>query len=94
MIANDAGHASDFRRIMAALRSRGWVRSEIVKIKTWAMDENVGMILADVIRRKSDNSILEEIRACYLVRREAQAWKIATITEVKPPFRGPGDIAR
>ncbi len=94
VIANDAAHAAGFRRLMAALRTRGWARSEIVRIKSWAMDENLGMILADVIRRKSDNSILEEIRACYIVRREAQSWKIATISEVKPPFLGPGDFPR
>ncbi len=94
VIANDAGHVNDFRRIMSGLKRRGWVRSDIVCIKAWALDPNLGMILADVTRRKADNSVLEDIRACYMVRRDGQSWKITTITEVKPPFLGPGDIPR
>ena len=94
VVANDTGYAADFRRIMAALKGRGWARSDIVRIKSWPLDDNLGMILADVTRFKVDGSVLEEVRACYFVRRENQAWKIATISEVKPPFQGPGDIPR
>ncbi|MGO9603662.1 MAG: hypothetical protein ACLQAT_09740 [Candidatus Binataceae bacterium] len=94
VVANDAAYATDFRGIMAALKGRGWARSDIVRIKSWPLDDNLGMIVADVIRFKADATVLEEVRACYLVRRENQAWKIATISEVKPPFRGPGDIPR
>ena len=94
VVANDPGHASGFKRIMDGLKERGWVRSEIVGIKTWAIDENLGMILSDVVRVKADKSILEEIRACYLVRRENGAWKITTLSEVRPPFLGPGDVPR
>jgi hypothetical protein len=94
VVANDPGHASGFRRLMDGLKERGWVRSEIVAIKAWALEDNLGMILSDVVRMKADNSLLEEVRACYLVRREHQAWKIATISEVSPPFLGPGDVPR
>lgn len=94
VVANDAKHASDFARIMQALKGRGWVRSDIVGIRAWAMDEKLGTILSDVVRVKADGSILEEIRACYLVRREDAGWKIATISEIKPPYLGPGDVRR
>jgi hypothetical protein len=94
VVANDGAYANDFRRIMTRLRRRGWMRSEIVRINAWALDQNLGMILADVTRRKADDSILEDVRACYLVHRDGQTWKIATITEVKPPFLGPGEIPR
>jgi hypothetical protein len=94
VVPNDAGHVSGFRRVMDGLKERGWVRSEIVAIKAWALDDNLGMILSDVVRVRTDNSVLEEVRACYLVRRENQAWKIATITEVRPPHLGPGNVPR
>ena len=94
VIANDAKHAGDFARIMQALKGRGWVRSDIVGIRAWGMDEKLGMIVSDVVRVKADGSILEEIRACYLVRREDAGWKIGTISEIKAPNLGPGDIPR
>ena len=94
VVANDAKHAGDFARIMHALKARGWVRSDIVGIRAWAMDEKLGMIVSDVVRVKPDGAILEEIRACYLVRREDVGWKIATISEIKPPHLGPGDMPR
>ena len=94
VVANDGGHVSGFRRVMDGLKERGWVRSEIVAIQAWALDDNLGMILSDVVRVKADKSVLEEVRACYLVRRENQSWKIATISEVRPPYLGPGDVPR
>lgn len=94
VVANDARHASDFAKIMQALKGRGWMRSDIVGIRAWALDEKLGMIVSDVVRVKADGSILEEIRACYLVRRDDAGWKIATISEIKPPHLGPGDIPR
>jgi len=93
IIANDTGHARDFDRIMNALKGRGWVRSEIVGLKTWA-DDKLGMIMSDVVRLRANDSILEEIRACYLVRRENDGWKIATLSEIRPPHLGPGNIPR
>ena len=93
-IANDDAYRNGFRRTMAALKARGWVRSDIDRITAWALGENLGMILSDVTRRKADNSTLEKIRACYMLRRDRGAWKIVTISEIKPPFLGPGDIPR
>ena len=94
IVANDPGHVRGFRRVMDGLKERGWVRSEIVAIKAWALDDNLGMILSDVVRVRADNSVLEEVRACYLVRRENHAWRIATISEVRPPHLGPGNVPR
>jgi hypothetical protein len=28
------------------------------------------------------------------VRRETKGWKLVTLSEVKPPFLGPGDLSR
>ncbi len=93
-VANDGDNRKGFARTMAALKERGWKRSGIDSIKAWALGESLGMILSDVTRYKADNSVLEKIRACYMVRRDGAAWKIVTISEIKPPFLGPGDVPR
>ena len=79
---------------MKTLKERGWMRSGIDRLKTWALADNLGMILSDVTRYKTDGSVLEKLRACYMVRRDGNAWKIVTISEIKAPFLGPGDLAR
>jgi len=94
IVTNDADHHNGFRRIMMALKERGWARSDIDRIKAWALADNLGMILSDVKRYKTDGTLLEKVRALYMVRRNGDGWKIVTITEIKPPFLGPGDIPR
>jgi hypothetical protein len=93
-VANDAANRNGFRRTMSTLKERGWARSDIDRIKAWALGENLGMIVSDVTRYKTDNSTLENIRACYMLRRDGNAWKIVTISEIKAPFLGPGEIPR
>jgi hypothetical protein len=90
----EEAHQQAFSRIMLDIKQRGWARSEIDRLKTWALGENLGMILADYTRYKSDNSILEQGRACYTVRRAAGAWRLIAISEIKAPFLGPGDVPR
>jgi hypothetical protein len=91
-IAND--NRDSFARTMKTLKERGWMRSDIDRLKTWALADNLGMILSDVTRHKTDGSVLEKLRACYMVRRDGEAWKILTISEIKAPVLGPGDLAR
>lgn len=93
-VANDEDHRKSFGRTMTALKQRGWVRSGIDRLKAWAIADNLGMIVSDVTRYKADGAALEKIRACYMVRRDGAAWKIMTISEIKPPHLGPGDIPR
>jgi ketosteroid isomerase-like protein len=92
--ATESDHQRSFGKIMADLKERGWVRSGIDQLKAWALAEDLGMILADVTRHKADDSILERVRACYTLRRDAKGWKIITLSEVRPPFLGPGNLAR
>ncbi|MBV8453533.1 MAG: nuclear transport factor 2 family protein [Deltaproteobacteria bacterium] len=92
--ATEGDHQRSFSKIMADLKERGWARSDIDQLKGWALAEDLAMILADVTRHKADGSILERVRACYTVRRETKGWKIVTLSEVKPPFLGPGNLAR
>ena len=91
---SESDHQSGFSRIMIDVKSRGWARSAIDQLKTWALADNLGMIMADYTRYKADNAVLETGRACYTVRRDAGAWKIIALSEVKPGFRGPGDVPR
>ena len=90
--ATESDHQRFFGKIMSDLKSRGWVRSGIDRVKAWPFADNLAMIVADYKRYKADGSILEQGRACYTVRREGKAWKMVTIAEVKPPFLGPGDL--
>jgi hypothetical protein len=90
--ASESDHQRFFGKIMSDLKSRGWVRSGIDRVKAWPFADNLAMIVADYKRYKADGSILEQGRACYTVRREGKAWKMVTIAEVKPPFLGPGDL--
>lgn len=92
--ASQSDHQRSFATIMTDLKQRGWARSGIDQLKTWPLAEDVAMILADVTRYKADGSVLERVRACYTLRRDAKDWKILTLSEVRPPFLGPGDLAR
>jgi hypothetical protein len=94
VVANEGDHQKSFSRIMLDIKQRGWARSAIDRLKTWAMADDLGMILADYTRYKADQSVLERGRALYTVRREAQSWKIVSLSEIKPPFTGPGGVAR
>jgi ketosteroid isomerase-like protein len=92
--ATEGDHQRSFGKIMADLKERGWVRSAIDQLRVWPLAEDLAVILADVTRYKADGSILEQVRACYTVRRDTKNWKIVTLSEVKPPFLGPGNVAR
>lgn len=92
--ANESDHQRGTAHIYSAIKSRGWARSQTDRMSAWALAENLGMILADVTRYKTDGSVLERVRACYTLRRDAKSWKIVTVAEVKPPFLGPGDVSR
>jgi ketosteroid isomerase-like protein len=87
-------HQKAFSRVMIDIKARGWARSTIERFTAWVFAENLGMIVADYTRHKTDGSILEQGRACYTVRRDGKSWKIVALSEIKPPFLGPGDIAR
>jgi hypothetical protein len=93
-VASRDENRAAFGRLMPALKQRGWARTGIDRIKAWALGEELGMILTDVTRYGADDSVLEKLRACYMVRRDGGSWKIVTISEVKPSFLGPGDIPR
>jgi len=94
-VTNDANYRNEFRtRIMKDFKDRGWVRTEIDRVKTWPMAENLGLIVSDVTRRKADNSVMDKLRAIYTVRRADNSWQFITVGAINPPFLGPGEMAR
>jgi hypothetical protein len=94
-VTNDANYRNQFRtQIMKDFKARGWVRTEIDRVKIWPMAENLGLIVSDVTRRKADNSIMDQLRAIYTVRRAGSSWQFITVGGITPPFLGPGEMPR
>jgi|GEM_PF-1068304 len=86
-----ADHERAYQQIMTTLHERGWGRSVTDQLQVWPFTQQTALIVADVARYKKDQSILEKLRASYMLRKENGAWKILTVTEIKPPFSGPGE---
>jgi hypothetical protein len=91
-VAGVEEHRKSLLRAMLALKTRGWVRSEIDSVNTWPLNDHLGMIVSDVTRYKANGSVLESLRACYTLCRDDASWRIVTIVEIRPPFLGPGQI--
>lgn len=91
---NESDHQRFYTNIAISLKERGWARSVTDQIKAWPYSDTLAMILADVTRYRADNSVIEKVRATYTLRRDGKAWKIVTLSEVAPPFLGPGAVPR
>jgi hypothetical protein len=76
------------------MRSKGWARTAIEKTYAWPTAADMGLLMADFLRHRSDGSVLMRGRACYTLRREGGRLKIIAMMEVAPPMLGPGDISR
>jgi NTF2-like protein (DUF6841) len=92
--SSESDHQRFYTNISINLKGRGWARSATDQIKVWPYTENLAMIMADVTRYRADNSVIEKVRATYTLRRDGKAWKIVTLSEVAPPFLGPGAVPR
>ena len=79
-----------YQQVMTALRGRGWDRTGVDDLKVWPLSDALALGMADLTRYSKDGSILEQRRYCYTFRRGGDVWKILTIAEVKPSFRGRG----
>jgi ketosteroid isomerase-like protein len=78
-----------YQEVMSSIQSRGWDHTGVTQLQAWPIAENMAFLLADISRYKKDKSILESGRYLYTVRKDGGAWKVLTLTEVKPPFTGP-----
>ncbi len=94
-VVNDAATwATMMTNTKAIMRSKGWARTGIEKTYAWPTAPDMGLLMSDFLRYRSDGSVLMRGRACYTLRREGDRLKIVAMMEVAPPMLGPGDVPR
>ncbi len=76
------------------MKSNGWARTGIEKTYAWPTAPDMGLLMADFVRYRSDGSVLMRGRACYTLRSADGRWKIVAMMEVAPSMPGPGGIPR
>ena len=79
-----------YQSVRDDILQRGWDHTGVPHMQAWPLADEMVLFVADIARYKDDGSVLEQGRYCYTLRKEEGAWKILTLTEVKPPFSGPG----
>src|SRR5262249_45262719 len=88
--AKESDQQRFYQQVMVSIQGRGGGPTEDGRLPGWRVAAPMVMLMTDISRYKGDGSVLEQGRYCYTVRKDASAWKILTLTEVKPPFSGPG----
>lgn len=88
--ARESDQQRFYQTVMADIQGRGWDHTGVKKLQAWPLAGTMAMLVADIARFKKDESVLEQGRYCYTLRKDSGVWKILTLTEVKPPFPGPG----
>jgi ketosteroid isomerase-like protein len=88
--AKESDQQRFYQEVMVSIQGKGWDHTAVDRLQVFPMTETTALLLADISRRKKDNAVIESGRYCYTVRKDGGVWKILTLTEVKPPFSGPG----
>lgn len=88
--AKESDQQRFYQEVSSDIQSRGWDHTDVDALYVSPLTETTALLVADITRRKKDNSVLESGRYCYTVRKDSGVWKILTLTAVKPPFTGPG----
>jgi hypothetical protein len=88
--AKESDQQRFYQEVMASIQSRDWDHTGIDRLQIWPLADTMALLVADITRYKKDGYVLEKGRYCYTLRKDSGAWKILTLTEVKPPFSGPG----
>jgi ketosteroid isomerase-like protein len=88
--AKESDQQRFYQQVMSDIQSRGWDHTGVDKLQVFPLTETTALLVADITRYKKDTAVLERGRYCYTVRKDGDAWKILTLTAVKPPFTGPG----
>jgi hypothetical protein len=83
-----------FDGAVADMIRRGWARSDFKIVHTCPLSNDHALLVSDVIRYKADGSVMETGRYCYSIHRADPMWQITGVTDVEPPYLGPGDVAR
>lgn len=87
--AKESDQQRFYQEVMSSIQARGWDHTGVTQLQVWPISEGMAFLVADISRYKKDNSVLESGRYCYTMRKDSGAWKVLTLTEVKPPFSGP-----
>jgi hypothetical protein len=94
VVTDAAGVRALFDQSLAGMKARGWVRSDFKIVHVWPLGPDHALILTDIARWKAASVPLETGRYCYALRRAEPSWQITAVTDVTPPFLGPGDFPR
>jgi hypothetical protein len=78
-----------YEELMLAIREEGWGHTGLGQLQVVPLTGTTAILIADITRYKKNNTPIENARLCYTVRKDRGAWKILTLTDVKPPFTGP-----
>lgn len=88
--ASESDQQRYHEELMLAIRGEGWHHTDAGQLQVFPLTDKTVILVADITRYKKDVSPIENARLCYTVRKDGNAWKILTLTDVKPPFTGPG----
>jgi len=80
VMATHADVEATMKAFFPQLKARGYGHSEIASLRAKALDDGLVLASARIIRRKTDGSELATLGATYLLRRTADGWRIAVIT--------------
>jgi len=87
--AKETDQQQYYEQLMVAIRKEGWSRTDLGQLQVAPLTDSTAILIADITRCKKDNTPIEYARLCYTVRKDGGAWRILTLTDVKPPFTGP-----
>ena len=87
--ANAPDQQRYYEELMVAIRGEGWHHTGAGQLQVVPLTDRTAILVADITRYRKDISPIENARLCYTVRKDGGAWRILTLTDVKPPFTGP-----
>ncbi|HYJ13972.1 MAG TPA: nuclear transport factor 2 family protein [Candidatus Limnocylindria bacterium] len=73
----DTGEVTAFiAQLMEGLKARGFTRSELSELKVNQMSAHIAVVSVKRIRYKADGQELERLGETYVLRKNAESWKI------------------
>ena len=79
--ADGAATAAMMGQVLDGLRGRGWVRSTIDSLEAWPAGQQGGVLIVAYSRLRADGEPIERGKACYILRRSDDGWKIASLVD-------------
>lgn len=85
---------AQFDGAVADMIRRGWKRSDFRIVHVCPLSNDHALLVSDVVRYREDGTVLETGRYCYAIHRAEPMWQITGVTNIEPPYLGPGDVPR